>query len=539
MTTVTGGKQHFDRRPPIKWTKRQKEVLDLLVKGYTNRQIGEALGISLDGAKWHVSEIIGTLGVDTREEAADYWREYNGLPARLRRVGAALTGGLALRWAAAVAGVVVLAVVAGVVWVTLREAGGDEAAGTPAATTTAVAAIPPATPPPGPADPGGGGSDTLLILPPTPPLADTVFYTVTGCYQCDGPDVELVRHVVDGNGNMVSEVVFGPGHPSAGGLTPRTYGVSPYGTTFAVSVCDQEYCGGEMFGYYDTTWFYVLVSRDGGISWQSAFEHYGGFVSVVDVADTGDVLLSVETPVQSGAAGPTQLYVLRGSDAHLLERPSEGAWPRFAQGQVAWLDFEQNRITDSNGNVLLAPDLDPDARMTAAASLPGNQWVVSWTQLNSSQTPGQYVGIFRADGSIERYWVQEPTLRFNVIRDHEFVFANISMSDPAGQTYMTPALWKLISGGVRPIEHAFFEQNLGRNRFVAFMSGPHLRVANTGDCLNVREQPGTSAPVIACYHDGVLLRDRGESREADGATWLAVATPDGRPGWASAEFLER
>lgn len=68
------------------WTPRQKQVLDLLMRGQTNSQIAKALDISLDGAKWHVGEIISRLGVDSREEAADYWRTQNGLPARLFRV---------------------------------------------------------------------------------------------------------------------------------------------------------------------------------------------------------------------------------------------------------------------------------------------------------------------------------------------------------------------------------------------------------------------------------------------------------------------
>ena len=40
------------------WTPRQREVLELMSRGKTNTQIGEELGISLDGAKWHVSEIL-------------------------------------------------------------------------------------------------------------------------------------------------------------------------------------------------------------------------------------------------------------------------------------------------------------------------------------------------------------------------------------------------------------------------------------------------------------------------------------------------
>jgi DNA-binding CsgD family transcriptional regulator len=78
------------RRAPGDLTARQRQVLDLVSRGYTNAQIADALGVSLAGAKWHVGEIIGVLGVDTREEAADIWRVENGLRARLRRSLASL-----------------------------------------------------------------------------------------------------------------------------------------------------------------------------------------------------------------------------------------------------------------------------------------------------------------------------------------------------------------------------------------------------------------------------------------------------------------
>jgi hypothetical protein len=61
-------------------------VLDLLARGYTNSRVAEAPGISLDGAKWHVREILDELQVDSREEAAAYWRARQRLPARLRRM---------------------------------------------------------------------------------------------------------------------------------------------------------------------------------------------------------------------------------------------------------------------------------------------------------------------------------------------------------------------------------------------------------------------------------------------------------------------
>ena len=50
-------------------TPREREVLDLLVQGLSNRLIGERLGISEHTAKFHVNAILGKLGVATRTEA--------------------------------------------------------------------------------------------------------------------------------------------------------------------------------------------------------------------------------------------------------------------------------------------------------------------------------------------------------------------------------------------------------------------------------------------------------------------------------------
>ncbi|MGH2633252.1 MAG: LuxR C-terminal-related transcriptional regulator [Tepidiformaceae bacterium] len=74
----------LDETPHL--TKRQREVLALIADGHTNPEIAAALSISLDGAKWHVREILSALGVDSREAAAAYWRTHNGN--RHRLVGA-------------------------------------------------------------------------------------------------------------------------------------------------------------------------------------------------------------------------------------------------------------------------------------------------------------------------------------------------------------------------------------------------------------------------------------------------------------------
>jgi DNA-binding CsgD family transcriptional regulator len=70
-------------------TPRQEEVARLLSDGLTNGQIAERLGISLDGAKFHVTEVMNRFGVHTREEAAAAWREGRGRSRGLGLVGTA------------------------------------------------------------------------------------------------------------------------------------------------------------------------------------------------------------------------------------------------------------------------------------------------------------------------------------------------------------------------------------------------------------------------------------------------------------------
>lgn len=50
-------------------SKREIEVLDLVAKGLTNKEIAGVLGFSEDGAKQHLRKIFGKLGVTTRAEA--------------------------------------------------------------------------------------------------------------------------------------------------------------------------------------------------------------------------------------------------------------------------------------------------------------------------------------------------------------------------------------------------------------------------------------------------------------------------------------
>jgi two-component system, NarL family, nitrate/nitrite response regulator NarL len=55
--------------PPESLTPREREVLELLAHGLSNRQIGERLGISEHTAKFHVASLCGKLGAVSRTEA--------------------------------------------------------------------------------------------------------------------------------------------------------------------------------------------------------------------------------------------------------------------------------------------------------------------------------------------------------------------------------------------------------------------------------------------------------------------------------------
>ena len=60
-------------------TPREIDVLKLIVKGYTNRQVGDELNISVRTAEGHRANLFGKLGLRSRVELVRYAREYGFL----------------------------------------------------------------------------------------------------------------------------------------------------------------------------------------------------------------------------------------------------------------------------------------------------------------------------------------------------------------------------------------------------------------------------------------------------------------------------
>lgn len=178
-------------------TPRQREVLDLLARGHTNREIAEALGISANGAKWHVGELLTKFGVDAREELAERWRRERDLWTRAGRWFASIGGLLAGKGPAVVATAVFIA----------------------AATVAAVIVLPmavegdgaaPSSPPTPSTTPGSGTTPTMPAATVLPPLTQPEL-RLTGegsglrLWAAPGADLTETIGVLDGDlgGNIL------------------------------------------------------------------------------------------------------------------------------------------------------------------------------------------------------------------------------------------------------------------------------------------------------------------------------------------------
>ena len=59
-----------ERPPCFRLSARELEVLQLIVKGLSNKEIAKTLGITEGTVKWHVNIILGLLNVNDRTQAA-------------------------------------------------------------------------------------------------------------------------------------------------------------------------------------------------------------------------------------------------------------------------------------------------------------------------------------------------------------------------------------------------------------------------------------------------------------------------------------
>lgn len=71
-------------------------------------------------------------------------------------------------------------------------------------------------------------------------------------------------------------------------------------------------------------------------------------------------------------------------------------------------------------------------------------------------------------------------------------------------------------------------------------AGEKVKVVNTGDQgANMRQNPGSTAPVIRTVPEGAVLEIAGADQQMDGRGWRNVKDEEGKTGWIVAEFLEK
>ncbi len=88
LIDTTIAKQAMERLtqiPGSELTEREREVLTLVARGYTNKQIADTLFITEKTARNHVSHILDKLGLSRRSEAAAFAVEYKLVPPREQR----------------------------------------------------------------------------------------------------------------------------------------------------------------------------------------------------------------------------------------------------------------------------------------------------------------------------------------------------------------------------------------------------------------------------------------------------------------------
>lgn len=538
-------------------TKRQREVLELAAQGMTNAEIGARLGISKDGAKWHVGEILARLDVDTREEAIDLWRRYNDLPYRLHRIGRAMAGSAFLRWAIGGFGVTAVAVL-GVVLAVLALQGSDNSKAdmTPPATASSTT-TPPATSTPESID---GIPVVAAHMGETTTLpAGTVLYIEGGCTGCENPARSLDRVIVGIDGEANEKPIYAiAGADNSGIGSDHTFitsiAASTNGYGLVVGVCKNGVCG--RGGWKDTDRVKYFASNDGGTTWQSigAIDGNSTVVAVESVGATTTTGLIQQRTQQSDATESSYVTLPGNHPSATTSNPDGSTWLKSG-GNICQLltGADSDEIALNTGTALM-PDLPPGAHVTGAWNSPGG-FAIAWTIADSTGAT-TYIGSMGLDDNRTPRTTGKPESAVRLERPVTFAF-NGTMVDSthalmtvgmtareAGtaatdDTVVEPVVVDLKTGVMQPLGGYFLDraESGDRTNILAVATGTFAEVHGTGDCLNVRAAASATAQSLGCYKDGVLLPLRGITLDADGRTWLAVTTPLNAPGWAAAEYL--
>jgi hypothetical protein len=390
--------------------------------------------------------------------------------------------------------------------------------------------------PSGAAELAGLPLQQLRVGEPVPLPDDTVLFFNPTCYGCDG-GIRTYRAYRNDDGLVVDEV--SPTTSAAAGYQ-MARAIEPSGRRIAVGSCEGEYCGGHAEPSPDakgTMW----LSEDGGITWENrgGLPVWSSFLGFLD----GQVMVSTwDSTTQS-----LREWLWHSGDP-IPGGPVPGA-ERFqrASGETYWAAEDgiggHSRIYDDAGN-LVVDRVDPLYRTSLAAVGVDGTLYLSARPLNSHEGEGDprqlVIAIDEQGQPLAAYaWATGDLRLIAPIAPGVFLGNALFPVDPLspGTANFRPALIDLNEGVVSPIAELPPDQGTGLGGYaftVHAITGDFLRIADAAACASVRAQPGLAADEVDCLAPRVLVRDRGETRDADGVAWRAVTTPAGTDGWVLA-----
>ena len=370
---------------------------------------------------------------------------------------------------------------------------------------------------------------------------DVALIVEATCQPCDGPSSGLLRVYRDASGQVRMDELFAD---ETLGLLPPAMStptaIGPYGpyihslvlnsdaSDIVVDVCTRGRCAwiDEASPDAQST---LYRSTDGGVTWEE-FGVLDGRHYVEAFTNEGLLL--------SGPYGPEHqwktMYELFPSGEPVEPPPGASRGPlTLPGGELAWPTDDGRLLRGDGSQILTLGDAGWVQNIVPDAS--GERLAVAWLRgVGVFSRDGRPISAFSSSPSPEvAGWLSDTLVAGNVAVPGEL------LPTPERGSVIMPAIFDLEAGEAHPILHPFFEPPRFSYLVRAVLRGPFARVVNTGSCLNIRSDPSADADALTCAADDVLLRDTGETREADGATWRRVVTPTGVEGWADSQYLER
>lgn len=400
---------------------------------------------------------------------------------------------------------------------------------------------------------GGLAVKELAFGAPTSLPGGVVVYLGPAPWASDSFAVLLWRLYLGPDGTIRRDDLFANAKAQLGDLAIVGWaGDETMGQMVAVA-CQAGRCRGTGVGGWAGD-FDVYRTTDGGISWAP----FGSVPAMAfPMAVTAEGTLFGHFLGRDDNERP-QYDFFRLPSGEKVTPPAPNTEPRVVPGLgLVWEPTSMDRkfgaepSYDAFGKVIDAAAIGPnlEARLTARA---GGQLYGAWTYVLDRPADPHPASVYfgRADAAgkplaLFRLGPAVPVASWlgPFLAGPGLVISNGEVEVSAGspRPFDVPAvLIDLATGTVSPLRE--FDQFMNANQqpiVRGTVVAKVARVVTGGDCLNVRESASSSAPAIACYHDGVLLFERGEAVTVGGASWVPVTTPAGKEGWASAQFLER